>query len=354
MTASPSARPVPRVTLRQIARQAGVSAQTVSMALRRHPNIPPSTRWRIQAIAERAGYRPDPHLAKLMHHLRGSRRSLGVANVCALTTRPSGVHEAFCDALLVGAREEAERTGFNLAVMHVGQGEELPGPRLQRVLRSRGVEGVLLLPMAGLCALDDLLDWRDFAVVSATLSVASPRFDRVAVDHFKNVFTLCERLRAAGFRRPGLVIHPEHDARCGHLISAAHAWHGVYGDHCFVPAHVCPRLDSRGLRRWLIRERPDVVLAEHDGLALELRAERTLLGGPPIVSCSARPCRNGDFPFPGIHDQPAQIGAAALEIIARMVTSGQRGIPEHPRTTLVPGAWVGTMPFRSAVASRPP
>jgi DNA-binding LacI/PurR family transcriptional regulator len=340
----------PRVTMRMLAQTAGVSAQAVSLALRNHPSIPAQTRRRIQKVAERAGYLPDPHVAKLMHHLRVSRRQVTSANVCALTTRPPGVREVFCDLLLAGAKAAAERAGFHLEPIHLGGSDVLFGQSLRRILRSRGVEGVLLVPMAELCTLDDLLDWSEFAVVSATLSVASPRFDSVAVNHFKNVFTLCERLRDAGFRRPGLVIHPEHDARCGRLITAAHAWHGIYGDLKPVPAFVAQSLERPALKCWLEREDPDVLLAEHDGLALELQKERAVIARRPIVSCSARPGKGGAFPFPGINDLPWQVGATGLEILARKVMLGQHGIPDHPCTTLVDGCWVGPVPKPNAGA----
>ena len=39
---------------------------TVSLALRNHPRLPQDTRERIQKMAERLGYRPDPFLQALV------------------------------------------------------------------------------------------------------------------------------------------------------------------------------------------------------------------------------------------------------------------------------------------------
>jgi DNA-binding LacI/PurR family transcriptional regulator len=260
------------------------------------------------------------------------------------------VREAFCDLLLQGAVAAAQAAGFTLQVIHVDRAATAR-LRLQHILRSRGVEGLILLPMAEVGSLDDLLDWREFSVVSATLSVTSPRFDSVAANHFRNVLNLCERLRQDGFRRPGLVIHEKHDARCGHNITAAQAWHGIYGNLELVRAHRCERLEPAALRRWLEQEKPDVLLAEQDELAHDLERQRALLGDRLIVSCSARPLDNGKFSFPGNHERPEQIGATAVEILTRMVTIGKRGIPPHPQMTLVDGAWVDG---RVAGATFPP
>ena len=336
-------RSASRVTMRSLAEAAGVSVQAVSLALRNHPTVGRATRERIQALARTLGYAPDPHLVKLMHHLRAGREKTFTASVCALTTRPSTAEEPFCDLLLAGAREAARAAGFALHVVHVEPGD-LAGERLPRMLRQRGVEGLILLPMAGLETLDRLVDWREFSVVTATLSVSSPQFDRVVADHFLNNFTLGEHLRELGYRRPGLVIHAKHDKRCGHCITAAHAWQGIYGGGGPVEAHVCDRIESGAFRRWLRAEAPDVLLAEHDEFARELQKMRGLTGKLPLVSCSARPDQLGSFPFPGNYDKPREIGAEAVEKLARKIALGQRGVPENPRTTLVRGAWVGSLP----------
>src|ERR1035437_9617752 len=55
-----------RVTLADVARKAGVHVTTVSLALRNHPRLPPHTRERIQALAKRLGYAPDPMLRALV------------------------------------------------------------------------------------------------------------------------------------------------------------------------------------------------------------------------------------------------------------------------------------------------
>ena len=52
-----------RVTMAELARELGVSKNTVSLALRHDPQISTTTRERVQAAARRAGYTPDPVIA---------------------------------------------------------------------------------------------------------------------------------------------------------------------------------------------------------------------------------------------------------------------------------------------------
>src|SRR3989304_5016867 len=67
------------MSLRQIAKLAGVSAATVSMALRNHPRIPAATRRRVSALARRLGYKPNARIAALMGQIRLSRQPDGGA-----------------------------------------------------------------------------------------------------------------------------------------------------------------------------------------------------------------------------------------------------------------------------------
>ena len=67
-------RPRP-VTLQDIARRAGVSKMTVSLALRGHPHAAAATRDRLRRLAKEMGYRPNPLVVANMTLLRAGRRS---------------------------------------------------------------------------------------------------------------------------------------------------------------------------------------------------------------------------------------------------------------------------------------
>ncbi|HMV50227.1 MAG TPA: LacI family DNA-binding transcriptional regulator [Blastocatellia bacterium] len=49
-----------KVTIRDVAAKLGLSAMTVSLALRDHPRIPAETKGRIRAAMDKLGYRPNP------------------------------------------------------------------------------------------------------------------------------------------------------------------------------------------------------------------------------------------------------------------------------------------------------
>ena len=70
-----------RPNMQQIANVAGVSKSAVSLALRNDPRIPESTRFRIQKIAEKMGYRRNPVVDSLMTQLRADRQPTFQANL---------------------------------------------------------------------------------------------------------------------------------------------------------------------------------------------------------------------------------------------------------------------------------
>ena len=54
------------LAVKSIAAQAGVTQATVSMSLANNPRIPAITRERIQAIARKLNYQPNPYVSTLM------------------------------------------------------------------------------------------------------------------------------------------------------------------------------------------------------------------------------------------------------------------------------------------------
>lgn len=114
-----------RPTLRRLAAGAGVSAMTVSLALRGSRDISAAMRKKITRLAAARGYRPDPQVVKLMHHLRMRAPALFRASIIGLARR-------------------AQQLGY--AFETVSLGEFRAGANLQRVPQSRGVEGVMVMP----------------------------------------------------------------------------------------------------------------------------------------------------------------------------------------------------------------
>jgi LacI family transcriptional regulator len=339
--------PLPiRPTVRGVAAAAGVSAMTVSLALRNHPRVSSATRALVLRTAAKLGYRPDPQVAKLMHHLRVRRKPGYQASIGALTTVPAGAENPYHAEIIRSARQRADELGYGFSLF---QWAEDPAalPALQRILRSRGVEGLLLLPMKTPRSFAGSLDWSELAVVATTYGVLEPEFHRVVPHQFGNALRICERLAGAGYRRIGLVLPAEHDLRVHHSFSAAVAWQNLIGGTEFVRPFI-HRGDSpaeRALQSWFKHERPDVIIAAGDKECRPI-AQQLKLRVPGRVGFTSSN-KAGRSVFAGIEERPEEIGITAIEQLAAMIQRGEKGVPSVPKVTMIEGRWIEGASVRS-------
>ncbi len=343
-------RPAGRVTLSQIAAAAGVSTMTVSRALGNQHEVAAATRERIRDYARRLGYRPDPEIAKLMHHLRSQRRRRFQSIICGLTTRTTADSQDYFAALTAGAEAQARARGYGFMVQRLD-----PDPArwsgVERVLRNRGVEGLLLLPQHAPIDLSPLLDWDAFSVVSTSPSAVGPAAHRVMPHHFANTLLLCRTLAAQGCERIGMVIAADHDRRSEHGFTAAVTWHGLREARHFVPPLVHADALAGPLPAWFVREQPDAIVANELSSAREVARllERKLTGRLrfAVMSAPATPAAG----VSGIDERPGAIGAAAVDLLTGLIERRVRGRPEAPASTRLNGCGRGWPPPHPSVRS---
>jgi LacI family transcriptional regulator len=325
-------------SLRTIAAEAGVTSMAVSLALRNSHRVSAPTRQRILKVAAALGYRPDPMLNKLMHHMRARKHVRYQTTIACLAPRyeagPS--MRAYLQDIVAGVERRADTLGLKVDRFVP---DDLGSPhQLQRLLTSRGITGLILMPMPLAGKWPYPLDWKRFTVVSTTSSVESPRFHTVIPNHFENMVDACHRLQKAGCRRIGLAISSDVDRRVHQRWTAAMAWHHLGAPESFVAPFVYDAMAGQRpadlLLTWVGRERPDAVILHSTHHELETLRKLPIRERPKIVSLIPAP---GVF---GLVDQsPATVGEVAVEILAGLMATNTTGIPKSIRTTLVTGAW---------------
>jgi len=248
-----------------------------------------------------------------------------------------------------GARRGAEALGYGFTMFRV----EASGQRdssLQRVLRTRGVEGILLLPMKEVVSLRRFLDWDQFAVLAATHGVLAPDFHRVVPDQFGNTLLICKHLARLRCRRIGLVMRRGTDGVADHRFSAAVMWQNTIGGTEFVPAFFYDKDFRLGLREWFERERPDGLIvgaeAEANSIIEELGPR---LSGRVRIAVTERP---GPTLFSGIDQRSGEIGAAAAAQLHGMIQRGEKGRPPVPAVMMIKGHWVDAARRRVVASAR--
>ena len=331
------AAPHKYVTTRMIAERAGVSCTTVSLALRGHPRITAETRARVQRVADELGYRPDPQIAKLMHRLRERHAAAFQSTIAALTDIGESAELRYLHEMISGARARAEMLGYAFTCMRL-EGTQGKQRALERILRSRGVEGVLLLPMSRPRAVDELLDWASFSVIASTYGVVSPEFHRVVPNQFADMLMLCQALVRHGYRRLGLVIPMRHDLTVHHGFSAAVLWQNTFGATQSVAPLVYDSEYPSEVKRWFKRERPDAIIA-CSGRDCHYIAEMTGLTIPGEVGFAVT-SHEGQPELAGVEERPGEIGKTAMDLLNAKIVTGERGIPGVSMAAMIAGCWI--------------
>jgi len=272
-----------------------------------------------------------------MHHLRTRRKPTYRSTICALAMLATqDIEEPYSKNLLTGARQRAEALGYLFRLLAV---EDSPsaGKALGRSLHYQGVEGVLIPPSVTTGDFREFMNWRWFSVVAATYSVLAPEFHRVVPHQFGNALLLCQRLAKLGYRRIGLVLPSHQDLRVHHGFSAAVVWQNTLGGTEFVRPLIHESFQPELVRSWFASERPDVIIA---GGPEQCRAIATALGVriPGRIGFAATACFQ-DLSYSGIHERPAEIGRAAIDLLHAKILNHEKGIPEVPTATMVKGLW---------------
>jgi LacI family transcriptional regulator len=176
-------------TIRDVAREAGVSPATVSRHLNKSIVLPLDTAARIERACEELAYRPN-QLAK--------RLSLGSSELIGLVTPE--IANPFFAALAGAAEEEARREGYALLIVSTGGDPLMEIANIQR-LDSRHVDGLIVLTNrpddGGLRAM--ISGRRD--VVLLDEDVPGAEVARIFVENEQGAYAATRHLLEAGHRR---------------------------------------------------------------------------------------------------------------------------------------------------------
>ncbi|MCU0793388.1 MAG: LacI family transcriptional regulator [Opitutaceae bacterium] len=329
-----------------IAVRAGVSKNTVSLALRHDPQIPPHTRRRIEKIAHELGYAKNPVVAQLMTELRkahpaGHRRTLALINANqsarAFTSHPT------IPAYVEGCRRRAVQLGYTLDEFWLHE-PELYGERFNRILRARGIRGLIVVGLMNENRLPPRFSvtWQNHAVVVTGVRTREPTLSFACVDHHALVIEAMEQARLLGYRRPALVLEDSIDRLVDRRFSSGF-WTGQLALEPTgrVPAYLeveATRAEPARFARWWGAHRPDCILTLHTVVAEWLEAAG--LRAPRDVGLIQLELRRGCEDWAGMDQHNDLTGEAAVDMLLALLHNAEIGLPSAPRATLVGASWL--------------
>ena len=172
-----------QINVRTIAESAGVSAMTVSRALRGEPNVDPATAGRIRGIAERLGYRRNLLVSTVMSSVRGNKDPVCSHIIAFLTVDSAGfppVQRLASQLYIEGAQRRAAECGFAVEEF-VMRPTEADSKKISRILYARNIRGLLVGPLCRSCG-HLSLNWKEFASIAISINLVKPDLNRCSVE----------------------------------------------------------------------------------------------------------------------------------------------------------------------------
>lgn len=333
-----------RVTMKDVAKKAGVSASTVCRALNANPQIPEGTRRHIQKVAEKIGYRPDPLLSAFASRRRGKVSGTEVTTIAYITNFPesrSWQDNPYYLRAFDGATRRADEFGYKLEHFWLNE-PEMSGSRLSKILYSRGIQAICVAPTSR--PEEELaLDWDRFSAVTMGYSVAKPNLHRSTPHHFHAIGETLRQLRSRGYQRVGLSIFAETNVRADELWLAGALLHNhqapgiTHRPRLHVDSFLFTDKTLKDVPAWCRREGLEVVVSDNQVVMHEL--QKAGIRVPGDVDFATVNHERHHPEISGIDQRPELIGAAAMDIVISMVQRSERGLPEVPHTTLIEGIW---------------
>lgn len=181
------------ITIKDIARELGISISTVSRALQNHPDISDETKRLVVDFAREHHYRPN----QIASSLRTQKNTTIGVMLPEITSY-------FFSTILAGVEKEANAAGYNVLITRTKDDPERESQCLHMLSTSR-VAGIIACPSkrtSDFSAFQDMIDSRIPLVLVDRLSPVA--CDQIVSDDYRGAFQAVEYLIETGRRKIAL------------------------------------------------------------------------------------------------------------------------------------------------------
>lgn len=310
------------VTIKDVAREAGVDVSTVSRALNDNYGVNKETRKRVQAVAQRLNYRPNRVARGLV---TGQTHTLGLI--------VSDIRNPFFAEVARGAQDAANRAGCDLILCNADLDPAVQ-LRYVRSLLGKRVDGILMNSVASFTTAEkEELAACGVPIVLLNRPRQTRAFSTVHADNVQGGRLAGEYLRRLGHRRVAHLTGPKHH---GNLTDRAQGFLKVFpdtmlmhGEHTFAGGYeMANKLFAMGSGVTAVFAASDAIAFGVIRAAIEnglrIPEDLSLIGFDNVeLSGIIQP------PLTTIHQPKYELGEAAVEILVKSAYRSKEPVVEN-------------------------
>jgi LacI family transcriptional regulator len=325
-----------------VAEKAKVSRSTVSRALRNHPAISNSTKQRIKKIAAKLGYCPNPLVAALMSQLKSTNKKANashpvIALVSSFPMKTGWQNNTSVTRMIEGAIAQAERLGFRLSTFHLAE-PGMTDARLSQILYTRGIQGVIILPMTKSSSSINL-NWPIFSSAALGYSLMHPKLHRVCNHLAHTIANALDNVIRLGYQRIGLAMRLDTDERVDHAWRSGYVlYREMFPSIIFTPMLLTVNWNKQSFEKWFLEHNPKAVISDDIQVLQWLREMH--YNAPKNVGLVMLDYSKSYGNCAGIDQHHEILGAAAVDLVVGQLYRNETGVPLHPKYVTIEGSWV--------------
>jgi len=325
-----------RITQKDVANALGIHVSTVSKALKGDPAIAIDTQDLVKRKAQTMGFSPDPMLSALASYRNRQKHKIYHSTIAWIYNHPQEERmEAFAgyEDYFEGASNRAQELGYKLEPFWVGD-EENGVRTLERILRARGIRGIIIGPQDKIDK-DMPLNWSEYGSVAIGYSLKESKIDRVTNDHFATMTGLLEHLHGYGYKRIGCYLWETDNERMAKRARSAFA---AVTRELGSRVQLYTSFRPETFMKWIHHYKFDAVVCRGvEQLNALLHAGYRV---PEQMGLAGYALNEKEKQISGMQHNNSRIGAAAVELVSGKIQRSQFGLSAFPQRLLIMSEWL--------------
>jgi LacI family transcriptional regulator len=188
----------PRVTIRDVASLAGVSAATVSRVINGHADVSDQAREAVMRVVRESGYNPS----------RSPRGAVGTTRTGLVGVTLPNLHHSYFSGILAGAVEALHEHDMRMVLCPTHHEHKREASLLERLMRGTTDSALLILPEESASELSALGEHGFRFVIVDPHQTPDERVPTVSAAHISGASAAVDHLLGLGHRRVAAITGP--------------------------------------------------------------------------------------------------------------------------------------------------